>query len=134
MPERFNWEENGLNRARFEALAKLLRLRHHGQVEAPSRFDETQLGIIPDDNVESDNDSAKTMQLTDFESSRLQRLFLDRLAELIANEKGGRHVAATMMSVGPDGIHAIVARNSKFRPLLALVFQHFGYTLTDDHV
>jgi hypothetical protein len=34
---------------------------------------------------------------------------------LVANEKGGRHVAATMMVIGQDNVDVFVARNDKFR-------------------
>lgn len=66
-------------------------------------------------NTSSDFESTMAMPLTDFEADRLQRQFLDRLAETVANEKGGRHVVATMMRVSLEGTHIIAARNSKFR-------------------
>ncbi|KAK3350349.1 hypothetical protein B0T25DRAFT_570912 [Lasiosphaeria hispida] len=94
MSEDFNWKEHGLNRARFEALTKLLAV---------------------DWDAEADTDSTKALPLTNFESGRLRRLFLDRLAELVANEKGGRHVTATMMSVGWGHVTIVVARNNRFR-------------------
>lgn len=117
MTPRFDWEANGLNRARFEALTKLLRLRYHGQVEPPSRFDELQHDARTDgDAVFDDVDSTMALTLTDFNPDHLRRVFLDRLAELVANEKGGRHVAATMMVNGQDKVDVFVARNDKFRP------------------
>ncbi|KAK3298729.1 uncharacterized protein B0H64DRAFT_81498 [Chaetomium fimeti] len=117
MAGRFDWETNGLDRAKFEALTKLLRLRYHGQVGAPTRFDESHL-YTPDDGdlALDDADSTKVSTLADFGSSRLQRAFLDRLAELVANEKGGRHVSATLMTNSHDEVRVFVARNSKFRP------------------
>jgi hypothetical protein len=112
----FDWEANGLNRARFEALTKLLRLRYHGQVEGPRRFDEKQQNAeIEDDFVLDELESDKAALLTNFDHDRLRRAFLDRLAELVANEKGGRHVSATMMVSGPDTVGIFVARNSTFR-------------------
>lgn len=117
MTRRFDWEANGLNRAKFEALTKLLRLRYHGQVEPLSRFDELQHNARTDDDaVFDDVDSTKALTLTDFNPDHLRRVFLDRLAELVANEKGGRHVAATMMVTGQDKFDVFVARNDKFRP------------------
>jgi hypothetical protein len=117
MTRRFDWEANGLSRARFEALTKLLRLRYHGQVEPPTRFDELQHDARTDDEANPDDaDSTKAFTLADFNPNRLRRVFLDRLAELVANEKGGRHVAATMMVTGQDKVDVLVARNDKFRP------------------
>lgn len=117
MTRRFDWEANGLNRARFEALTKLLRLRYHGQVEPAFRFDKLQHDASNDDDfVIDDSDSTKALKLTDFDSGRLQRAFLDRLAELVANEKGGRNVAATMMVNGQDKVDVFVTKNDKFRP------------------
>ena len=112
-----DWEANGLSRAKFEALVKLLRLRYHGQVEPPSRFDELQHGAETDDDaVVDDMDSTKALTLTNFNPDHLRRIFLDRLAELVANEKGGRYVAATMMVYGQDKVDVFVARNYKFHP------------------
>lgn len=116
MTRRFDWEANGLNRAKFEALTKLLRLHYHGQVEPPSRFDELQHDARTDDDaVFDDIDSTKALRLTDFNLDHLRRVFLDRLAELVANEKGGRHVAATMMVDGQDKVDVFVTRNDEFR-------------------
>ncbi|KAK4454850.1 hypothetical protein QBC34DRAFT_103175 [Podospora aff. communis PSN243] len=116
MSQKFDWKEQGLDRAWFEALTKLLRLRHQGQVETPTRFDED---ADDDGQVTSEMDcsSVKALPLMDFEANRLQRQFLDRLAELVANQKGGKHVAATAMSVFPDSVNVIVARNDGFRPI-----------------
>jgi len=117
MTPRFDWEANGLDRARFEALTKLLRLRYHGQVEPPSRFDELKHDARSDeDSVADDADSTNALMLTDFDPDRLRRAFLDRLAELVANEKGGRYIAATMMVNGQDKVDVFVSRNDKFHP------------------
>jgi hypothetical protein len=117
MTRHFDWEASGLNRPQFKALTKLLRLRYHGQVEPPSRFDELQHDAkTDDDSVFDDDDSTKALTLTDFDPDRLRRVFLDRLAELVANEKGGRHVAAAMMVNGQDKVDVFIARNDKFRP------------------
>jgi hypothetical protein len=83
MTHRFDWEANGLNRAKFEAITKLLRLRYHGQVEPPSRLDGLQHDAGTDDAaVFDDVDSTKALTLTDFNPDHLRRVFLDRLAEL----------------------------------------------------
>lgn len=112
----FEWEANGINRARFEALTKLLRLRYHGQVEPPFRFDEPQHDARTDgDSVFDDVNSTMALTLTDFNPDHLRRVFLDRLAELVANEKGGQHIAATMVVNGRDKVVVFVARNDKFR-------------------
>ncbi|KPI43240.1 uncharacterized protein AB675_7177 [Cyphellophora attinorum] len=112
----FDWSGHGLDQARFEGLAKLLRLRYHGQVEHPSRYDELQRdAIFDDDDANSDAATNRTSTLVNFNPGRLRRTFLDRLAEVIANEKGGRHVAATMMVQAQDSVNVFVAKNNKFR-------------------
>lgn len=115
MTPRFDWEANGINRARFEALAKLLRLQSKGQVELPSRFDPTQHDSGADDESASDDaDSNIVLTLTDFNLEHLQRAFLDKLATLAAKEKGGPFVAATLMVNGQDKVDVFVARNDGF--------------------
>ena len=117
MAQHFDWRTNGLDKARFESLTKLLRLRYNGQVEASTRFDEAQFDAIAGyDGLHDETDSIKATKLVEFDTGSLQRAFLDRLAELVANEKGGRHVAATLMIADHDGTRVFVSRNSKFRP------------------
>jgi len=90
-------------------LTKLLRLRYHGQVEAPTRFDGSDLGM-------KDGDSCKVSILAGIDTSKLPRAFLDKLAELMANEKSGHHVSASLMTTDSQGqVRVFVARKSKFR-------------------
>ncbi|KAK3348856.1 hypothetical protein B0T25DRAFT_230661 [Lasiosphaeria hispida] len=116
MSQSFGWEPNGVGRVRFQALIKLLHLRHNGQIERPTRLESVQLSSDTDDAVAeaADDDSTKAMTLADSNSDYLQRSFLDRLAELVADQKGGRHVAATMMVTTQDSVTVLVAKNDKF--------------------
>lgn len=103
----------GLNRARFQAYAKLLRLRSGGQAEPP----EDSLAFLTDDDEgpdagEDDDDSIAPAALFDGHEDRMKRAFLDRLAELVANEKGGPHVSATLMVEWPDRVVVLVAKNT----------------------
>ncbi|KAK0615560.1 hypothetical protein B0T17DRAFT_497172 [Bombardia bombarda] len=121
-------KRSDFDKARFDGLAKLLRLRYHGQVEAPSRAedlwqDDEAIAATNDlaegHETQQEQDSAhstKAATLADFNSDRLKRFFLDRLAELVANEKGGRHVTATMMITGPDKVTVLIAKNNGLRP------------------
>ncbi|KAK3375576.1 hypothetical protein B0T24DRAFT_616552 [Lasiosphaeria ovina] len=112
----FSWAQSGLNKSRFEAYTKLLRLRNGGQVEESSDFSER-----PDDDIEladpSDGtESVRVRNLSHVDNSRLKRTFLDRLSELVANSKGGHHVSAALMVEWPDRVDVLVARNSGFKP------------------
>ncbi|KAK0735080.1 hypothetical protein B0T26DRAFT_690770 [Lasiosphaeria miniovina] len=116
MSTSFSWGQSGLNKSRFEAYTKLLRLRNGGQVEESSDFSER-----PDDDIEltdpSDGtESLRVHNLSHVDNSRLKRAFLDRLSELVANSKGGHHVSAALMVEWPDRVDVLVARNSGFKP------------------
>lgn len=109
------WELPGLDRSRFEAYTKLLRLRNGGQIEEPANF--TQL---PDeDEAESasldGHESVCLNPVSQFDDSRLKRAFLDRLSELVANEKGGYHVSASLMFEWRDRVEILVGKNTGFR-------------------
>lgn len=85
MTTSFDWAASEVDRARFEALIKLLRLRYHGQVEPPSRFDDPQHDASTDgDSVFDDVDSTMALTLTDLDPDHLRRVFLDSLAEVVA--------------------------------------------------
>ncbi|KAK0666022.1 hypothetical protein QBC41DRAFT_157052 [Cercophora samala] len=114
MSASFQWGLEGLQRARFEAYARLLKLRNGGQAEEPSDF-----ANLPDAELDTtegeDCESTKTHVATATEDGRLKRAVLDRLSELVANAKGGQHVSATLMLEWPDRVHLLVARNSGFK-------------------
>src|SRR3954469_18725183 len=64
-----------------------------------------------------DCSSVQALPPTDLKAGRLRRQFLERLAELIANQQGGKYVAATAMFLGPNGVRVqvTVGRNDKLR-------------------
>ncbi|KAL7912931.1 hypothetical protein GGI35DRAFT_476750 [Trichoderma velutinum] len=108
------WGMNGLDKSRFEAYAKLLRLKNGGQIEPTSDFSELHdEGIELDKSDDTDSANANVFPL--FDERKLKRAFLDRLSELIANEKGGRHVSSSLMIEWPDRVDILVARNNGFR-------------------
>ncbi|PTB65734.1 hypothetical protein BBK36DRAFT_1202535 [Trichoderma citrinoviride] len=110
----YPWGIDGLDRSRFEAYAKLLRLKNGGQVEKASSFSEA-----PDEETEADmlddTDSVNANAISMFDEKKLKRAFLDRLSELVANEKGGYHVSSSLMIEWPDRIDILVARNNGFK-------------------
>src|ERR1041384_4964751 len=105
------WGLPGLHKARFQAFVKLLLLRNSRQAEEPFRSDAMRRDPNSDDFEESDADSLTTQMLLDFDIDHLKRSFLDRLSELVAKAKGGRHVAAAMMVSSPGKVDVIVAKN-----------------------
>lgn len=114
MNEGLDWKHHGLDRARFDALATLLHLRHGGQTEPPSRLDARSCDDVADEGVRDDGDSTKAQTLVDFNPDPLRMSFLDRLAELIADEKGGQKVTATLMTAGVEKVSVFIARNEGF--------------------
>ncbi|KAK0762955.1 hypothetical protein N5P37_004481 [Trichoderma harzianum] len=114
MSSSFPWGIDGLDKSRFEAYAKLLRLKNGGQIEEASNFSE-----ILDEDIEleksDDTDSVNANAFLSFDERKMKRAFLDRLSELIANEKGGHHVSSSLMIAWPDRVDILVARNNGFR-------------------
>lgn len=83
-------------------------------MEEPLSFSE-----IPGEEMELDQpddaDSVNANEFSLFDEKKLKRAFLDRLSELIANEKGGLHVSSSLMIEWPDRVDILVARNNGFR-------------------
>lgn len=94
----------------LHAYGKLLRLRSGVQVQVASLFEE-----LPDGGdgllAADDATSVAVHQLSHFNEGKLERLFLDRLAELFANVKDVRDVAASLMVEWPDRVDGFVSRN-----------------------
>lgn len=105
------WESSGLDKFRFESYAKLLRQNNGGHVEEASGFTE-----IADDHTDFvdlfDADSVNVNALSRFNDDKLKRTLLDRLSELISNEKGGHHVSSSLMIEWPDRVDIPVAKNT----------------------
>lgn len=102
------------DRQRFEAHAKLLGLKNGGQIEEASDFE----GTADEEKESSESDSAASENVepsSQFNENKLKRAFLDRLSELVANEKGGHHVSASLMIEWPDRVDVLVARNTGFK-------------------
>lgn len=114
MSPSFPWGIDGLDKSRFEAYAKILGLKNGRQTEEASNFAE-----IFDEEVEleklDDTDSVNANASLSFDEKKLKRAFLDRLSELIANEKGGHHVSSSLMIEWPDRVDILVAKNNGFR-------------------
>ncbi|KAL6908675.1 hypothetical protein GGI43DRAFT_379518 [Trichoderma evansii] len=74
---------------------------------------------MPNEETELDKlddaDSVNANEFPLFDERKLKRAFLDRLSELIANEKGGLHVSSSLMIEWPDRVDILVARNNGFK-------------------
>ena len=103
----------------FTAFACLLALRNEGQLDpqATDGVDElNELDGLSDDNANDSVDTMSTDLIAQAKPDCLRKKFLDRLAELLAKEKGGTHVSSAFMK---DEIHGgrvdiWVARNCGF--------------------
>lgn len=109
------WGLEGLDESRFRALTSLFRLRNGGQLEAPVE-DSGELqydaAIINSSTVEEDDgDSIGPQTFTNFDEKELKRRFLDRVAELVSNVRGGPHVAGTLLVEWPEKTEILVAKN-----------------------
>ncbi|UKZ88150.1 uncharacterized protein TrAFT101_003913 [Trichoderma asperellum] len=108
----FPWGVKGPDKSRFEAYAKLLRLKNGGQIKEASNFSE-----MPDEETEfdkpDDTDSVNANEFLLFDKRKLKRAFLDRLSELVANEKGGHHVSSSLMIEWPDRVDVLVKKALK---------------------
>ncbi|KAF7912219.1 uncharacterized protein EAF01_001240 [Botrytis porri] len=96
MIQDFNWNLSGLNKREFTAYANLLALRNDGQVEPVSLG--TELSDKNESTTNSDAISIDTSyydQISDSGYHQLRTKFLDCLAELTANRKGGKYVACS---------------------------------------
>jgi hypothetical protein len=102
---------DGWDKSRFEAFTKLLLLKSGRQVEEASEFID-----IPSEETESSDlqsvDSVNLDLLSRFNEDKLKRAFLDRISELVANEKGGHHVSSSLMIEWPDKVDVLVSRNA----------------------
>ncbi|KAK1250198.1 hypothetical protein MKX08_010201 [Trichoderma sp. CBMAI-0020] len=107
------WGVKGLDKSRFEAYAKLLRLKNGGQIEEASHFSK-MLDEEMEADEQDDADSVDANEFLSFDEGKLKRAFLDRLSELTANEKGGHHVSSSLMIEWPDRVDILVAKNDGF--------------------
>lgn len=112
MSKSLHFTPKSLNRARFQAYEKLILLKSGGQAEP---LEDSLAFLTYDDEGsdagEGDDDSTAPTTLFDGGEDKMKRAFLDRLAELVANENGGPHVSATLMIEWPDRVVVLVAKN-----------------------
>jgi ribosomal protein S6E (S10) len=85
-------------------------MRNGGQAEPSTSF-ENAIHHHEDSSIDADADSDKLQTIADFDALRIKRVFSDRLAELVANIQGGRHVTATLMVESADKVQVLVAKN-----------------------
>lgn len=114
MTHTFSWQTAGLNQARFQAYAALLRIKSGGQVnDRPEIVYELNADDDIGDYDDAKSDSAVTLSFSD--ETRLKAAFQDRIAELVSSNKGGQHVAATSMIESIESVTVVVARNGELQ-------------------
>jgi len=109
---RFCWDKPSLSGVRLQAYASLLRVQTDGQVHERPKPGSTPTDGDGEDSVDGDGDSIAAGTLTSFGATRLREAFQDRVAELVANVKGGQHVAGTMFVNTAQSLTLVVAKNN----------------------
>ena len=109
---RFCWDKPSLSGVRLQAYASLLRGQTDGQVHERPKPGSTPTDGDGEDSVDGDGDSIAAGTLTSFGATRLREAFQDRVAELVANVKGGQHVAGTMFVNTAQSLTLVVAKNN----------------------
>ena len=103
MPDQTNHSKSQIDWREFTALACLLSLRNSGQLDPHAIDDEEDLDEL--DRFHSDDASVVTTStdlIAQAEPDGLKKRFLDRLAELLAKEKGGTHVASAVIPLDTE--------------------------------
>ncbi|KAM0161986.1 hypothetical protein ACHAPG_002003 [Botrytis cinerea] len=132
MAQDFNWNLQGLNKLEFTAYANLLALRNGGQVEPISLS--TELSDENESTTDSDAISIDTSypnQISDSGYHQLKTKFLDCLAELAANRKGGKYVACSSMMEGEENVTLWITRNGGFQIVDNIFFANLSKHLSD---
>ncbi|KAF5876693.1 putative zf-mynd domain-containing protein [Botrytis fragariae] len=131
MTQDFNWNLPGLNKLEFTAYANLLALRNDGQVESVSLG--TELSDKNESTIDSDAISIDTSyrdQISDSGYHQLKTKFLDCLAELIANRKGGKYVACSSMMEDEENVTLWITRNGGFQIVDNIFFEKLSKRLS----
>lgn len=117
MSENFDWNYPDLDWAHFHALANLLSLRNGGQAEPstmPVAGREDWSAEGDDDETIRSIDTTLVDELSNSGHAKLKRKFLDSLAEITANRKGGVAVACSAMKEMEDTVTIWLSRNEGF--------------------
>ena len=119
MPTQGNQPEPQVDWREFTSLACLLSLRLGGRPspQAADSVDELdELDGLNNDDTNGSIGTASTDLIRQSKLDDLRKRFLDRLAELLAREKGGTHVASAFMNNESQEarINIWVARNCGF--------------------
>ncbi|KAI9849140.1 MAG: hypothetical protein M1837_005370 [Sclerophora amabilis] len=125
MTECFDWNQNGLDEARFVALTNLLSLRNGGQMETPELDQDEDPVEEASDGEEafSEADTEHPCALAESGHEELKTRFLDRLAEIVSRERPsggsnvergrkGSFVACTTLREAEDDVYIYVTRNN----------------------
>ena len=112
MPHSFCWAQTQFCEETFHTLASLL--ARHQQQQDPNSISEGQDTAFDNDSYSDDEDVDTANPRSPAEITRnrsLTKKFLDRLAEAMSAEKGGRHVCATVAVIEKDQLVIYVAKN-----------------------
>jgi hypothetical protein len=116
MAQRVLGERGDFDRSAFSSLVCLLSLRVRGHqvpnVESSVYEEEAQDCNSNDEVIEKDTEQAEYLSYATL--GELKKRFLDRFAEVIANRKGGPHVASTALIETADSASIYMAKNDGF--------------------
>ena len=116
-----------LNRAEFDALVSLLRLRRE-VVEHEASQD------ADDEDLDIEQVSLQNQAFLDGCGTRtdvMTEKFLDRLAELVSRRKGGRHVRCAVLREHEDLMHVSVSGNTDSDQADKAFFKNFEDCMRD---
>ena len=138
MSQKFDWRYPGLEWSRFHSLANLLSLRNGGQAE-PSvlsdiALEEDQKSDDEDERDDASIDTRFANQLSESGHERLKRKFLDCLAEIASNKKGGTAVSCAAMREAEDNVTVWVTRNDGFSAIDGTALIEIGECLSSLNV
>ncbi|KAK2758341.1 hypothetical protein FQN54_004189 [Arachnomyces sp. PD_36] len=127
---RFTWDLPGVNGPEFHALSNALRLRSGGQLE-PTTI--THLGAEEEHESDDDAPSDAPALISDFSAhEHLKKRFLNRLAELAANEKKSGAVACTALRDLGERCVVWAAMNEGYKAEDGIFFKRVGGMLGRD--
>jgi hypothetical protein len=127
----FHWSLPGLSGQEFHALTNALLLKSGGQLE-PTFSEVDKAEDVKEANDAASEETTRLDQLSNSSAyEKLKKTFLDRLAELAANEKRAGAVACTAMRELEDGIVVWVARNEGFKNEDNLFFDDLASRLAE---
>lgn len=107
----------GFALSEFSSLANLLSLRNGGGLDPTSVDNFDELDDQTDNVLQSHADTTSADFLAPYQNDGLRQQFLNRLSELLAREKGGKHVSGAILRENETegSVDIWVARNCSLK-------------------